>query len=122
MRRERDEKREERINMRIVVDAYTPHERAMGWYCYLEDMVRFPFAARCGEERTVSPLNEGEEVRVLELSSPDACQSEMFVTIEWESRGLGVPLSQLEPDAVDDETAEAIADWHYWDERNYSFA
>ena len=27
--------REERIEMEVVVDAYGPEERAMGWYCYL---------------------------------------------------------------------------------------
>ena len=29
---ERDEEREERISMEIVVDAYGPEEQAMGWY------------------------------------------------------------------------------------------
>ena len=36
-RRSRDEERQQRINMEIVVDAYTPEEQAMGWYYYLED-------------------------------------------------------------------------------------
>ncbi|MHC3438645.1 calcium-binding protein [Natrialbaceae archaeon A-gly3] len=31
-------------------------------------------------------------------------------------RELSVPLAQLEPIEVDDKTAEAIADWHYWNE------
>jgi hypothetical protein len=31
-RRSRDEEREQRITMEIVVDAYTPKEQAMGWY------------------------------------------------------------------------------------------
>jgi len=39
----RDETREERISMEIVVDAYNEQERAMGWYCYLEDTLSFPF-------------------------------------------------------------------------------
>jgi hypothetical protein len=30
-RRSRDEEREQRITMEIVVDAYTPEEQAMGW-------------------------------------------------------------------------------------------
>jgi hypothetical protein len=30
-RRLRDEEREQRITMEIVVDAYTPEEQAMGW-------------------------------------------------------------------------------------------
>jgi endonuclease I len=32
---ERDENREERIDMEVVVDAYDEEERAMGWYYYL---------------------------------------------------------------------------------------
>jgi hypothetical protein len=33
----RDEAREERLTMDIVVDAYNEQERAIGWYCYLEE-------------------------------------------------------------------------------------
>ena len=40
---ERDEAREERIMMEIVVDAYGPEEQAMGWYYYLEGQLQFPF-------------------------------------------------------------------------------
>jgi hypothetical protein len=36
-RRSRDEEREQRITMEIVVDAYTPEEQAMGQYYSLED-------------------------------------------------------------------------------------
>ena len=34
---DRDEKREERIEMRIIVDAYTVEEQAYGWHAYLDD-------------------------------------------------------------------------------------
>src|SRR3712207_9133401 len=59
---ERDEEREERIRMEIVVDAYGPEEQAMGWYYYLEDQLQFPFRARCIAERASSPLQIGDEV------------------------------------------------------------
>ena len=55
----RDEAREDRIDMEIVVDAYNSEERAMGWYYYLEDQLNFPFLARCVEEREVSPASGG---------------------------------------------------------------
>jgi hypothetical protein len=55
-RRSRDEEREQRITMEIVVDAYTPEEQAMGWYYSLEDRLHFPFVARCTAERSISPL------------------------------------------------------------------
>lgn len=118
---DKDEQREERIRMRIVVDAYDRHERAIGWYTYLEDTIRFPFEARCIEKREVSPLEEGETVQVVGMSSVEASESEMFVTIEWMDRELGVPLAQLEPIDVDPDTEQAVADWHYWDGRGYVF-
>ncbi len=35
----RDEEREQRISMEIVVDAYGPEEQAMGWYMFV--MIRW---------------------------------------------------------------------------------
>jgi hypothetical protein len=34
---------EERLLMKIVVDAYNESERAVGWHCYLDDRMEFPF-------------------------------------------------------------------------------
>lgn len=114
---DRDEDREERIEMRITVDTYSPEEAAMGWQAYLGDLLSFPFEARCIEEREESPLKEGETVQVIGMSSADPTLSQMFVTIEWMDRELGVPLAQLEPVDPDSDTEQAIGDWHYWLER-----
>lgn len=62
---ERSEDRDERIEMEIIIDAYTADEQAMGWHIYLEETMEFPFDARCIEEQEVSPLEEGETVRVV---------------------------------------------------------
>jgi len=110
----RDEEREERIKMRIIVDAYTPDEQAMGWHTYLDEMLGFPFEACCVDEREESPLEKGETVRVVGMSPTDPTLSQMFVTVEWMGRELGVPLEQLEPVDASTETEQAIADWHYW--------
>jgi hypothetical protein len=118
---ERDEAREERISMEIVVDAYGPEEQAMGWYYYLDDTLNFPFKARCIAERRISPLELGEEVEVSGLLPEDECRHEMFVEIRWAGRALGVPLRQLEALDVDDKTQEAIEDWRYWVARGYEF-
>ena len=118
---ERDEAREERISMEIVVDAYGPEEQAMGWYYYLDDTLNFPFKARCTAERRISPLEVGEEVEVSGILPEDECRHEMFVEIRWAGRALGVPLSQLEALDGDDKTQEAIEDWHYWVARGYEF-
>jgi hypothetical protein len=34
---------------------------------------------------------------------------------------LAIPLAQLEGVDVDDQTKEAIEDWHYWVEQGYEF-
>ena len=114
---ERDEERDKRIEMEIIVDTYSAEEQAMGWYAYLDDTIDFPFGARCLTEREESPLEEGETVRVVGMSPIEPTLSQMFVTIVWMDRELGVPLKQLEPTEASSTTEQAIADWHYWLER-----
>lgn len=116
-RTERDEERDERIKMEIIVDAYTPEEQAVGWHAYLDTTLDFPFEARCVTEREESPLEEGETVRVVGMPRTDPTLRQQFVTIEWMDRELGVPLKQLEPVDASSTTEQAIADWHYWLER-----
>src|SRR5215208_621993 len=106
---ETDEAREHRIHMEIIVDCYGEEERAMGWYCYLQDKLTFLFLARCIAKRATSPLKVEDEVEVLRMAPDEECEREMFVVVRWEGEGLAVPLSQLEVirDA-DDETQEAV--------------
>jgi len=120
-RPDKDEAREERIHMEIVVDAYGPEEQAMGWYNYLDDILQFPFSARCIARRTISPLEPGEEVEVVGMAPTEECEHEMFVLIQWKQRQIAVPLMQLEGIGVDEETQQAIEDWHYWVNRGYEF-
>jgi hypothetical protein len=116
----KDEDRERRIALEIVVDTHDSEEQAMGWYNYLEDQLRFPFTATCISERAISPLRQGDEVEVVEMTSEDECRHEMFVGIRWEKRPLAVPLSQLKPIAhTDEDTRQAVEDWHYWVKRGY---
>ena len=118
--RARDEEREERIAMEIVVDAYSPDEQALGWYYYLENTLGVPFTARCVAERAISPVRVGDEVEVVGLPPEEECRHEMFVLTPWERRTLAVLLGQLTagPDA-DEAIAQAIGDWRYWVERGY---
>ena len=118
---ERDETREDRIHMEIVVDAYGPEEQAMGWYYYLDEMLSCPFSARCSSKRTISPLNEGDQATIISIAPANECKHEMFVMIEWNKGSLGVPLVQLEPIDTDEQTQEAVEDWHYWMQRGYQF-
>lgn len=116
-RAETDDERDERIKMEIIVDTYSTEEQAMGWYAYLDDTLDFPFEARCLIEREESPLEEGETIRVVGMSPTDPTLRQMFVTIEWMDRELGVPLKQLQPVEASKNTEQAIADWQYWLDR-----
>ncbi len=119
-RQAKDETREERIDMEIIVDAYGSEEQALGWYYYLDGNLHFPFSAKCITRRTSSPLKVGEEVKVVGMPSEEDCMHEMFVLIRWKGRKLAIPLIQLEGVQVDEETQQAIEDWHYWVKRGHS--
>ena len=72
----RDEEREQRIAMEIIVDAYSADEQAMGWYVYLEEHLQFPFLARCTATRAISPLRVGDEVEITGMAPEDECGHE----------------------------------------------
>ena len=110
-----DPDREHRIEQEIVVDAYDAEERAMSWYYYLQENLRFPFTAACDAKRPISPLRKGDEVEVIGMAPEDECGREMLVMIRWEKGGLAVPLSQLRvPEPIDAATRQAVEDWAYW--------
>ncbi len=117
----RDPEREQRI-MEVVVDAHDEQERAMGWYYYLQDQLRFPFTAVSIAKRPISPLRVKDEVEIIGMPGEDECEHEIFVTIRWEQEGLAVPLAQIRPiAATDEQTKQAVADWHYWVQMGYEF-
>lgn len=126
---EKDEVREERITMEIVVDAYGPEEQAMGWYYYLDDTLQFPFTAICMDKRRSSPLKADQAVKVRRMATADECEHEMFVEVDWDDDTLAVPLAQLKfksgdgelSEEMEEDTQEAIEDWHYWVNRGYEF-
>jgi len=121
-KQEENKKREERIHDSIVVDAYGEDERALSWYYYLEEKIAFPFTGECTEKRGISPLRKDEQVEVIGMSKEDDCANEIFVQIKWQGREMGIPLAQIKPVKVDQETKEAIEDWHYWMAMGYMFS
>src|SRR5204863_30738 len=80
---------------------YTPDERVMGWYYYLEGKLRFPFTATCIKRRATSPFKIGESLSVTGLAPEQDCMSEIIVITKYHGRALGVPLAQLRPRKVD---------------------
>jgi len=119
--REKDEAREERIHMEAIVDAYGPEEQAMGWYYYLEGKIMFPFTAECIAIDKRTPLESGERLKVLKMSGEDLCEHDMFVDISRKGKSLSIPLVQVLPVKADDDTDEAVRDWHYWKDQGYLF-
>ena len=114
---EQDQEREERIDMEVVVDAYNEEERAMGWYYYLSDTLNFPFDAKWLSGKKP----EGRLVKVVEMSDADDCLHDIFVEVEYEDDIFSARLSDISPLKVDEDTQEAISDWHYWVKRGYEF-
>lgn len=47
MTKKQNKARENRIDMQIVVNACDGEECIAGWYCYFEDVLKFPFKAKC---------------------------------------------------------------------------
>jgi hypothetical protein len=111
--------RQHRTGQEIVVDAYGPKERAMGWYYHLQGKLAFPFKAKCVMPRAISPLTKNEKVEVLAMAPEDDCMEKMFVLVRFAGRKLGVPLAQLAPVGADGGTREAIEDRRYWTAMGY---
>jgi hypothetical protein len=107
--------------MRQLLTHMVKRSGQWGGYYYIEDKLDCPFNARCISKRIISPLEEGEEVEVQGMAPEEECTKEVFVEINWQGRQLAVPLAQLEPIDADDETQEAIEDWHYWVLRGYQY-
>jgi hypothetical protein len=114
MTQETDEERDKRIRREILTDAYTADEQAISWCYYLERKMTFPFQAQCIKQRPISPLRENEEVTVVGMTDEVVSSREMFVLVGWMDREFGVPLSQLKVLDVDQDTEDAVDDWHYW--------
>jgi hypothetical protein len=120
-RAEKDPVRENRIHNEAIADANGPEEQVMGWHCYLDDRIKFPFRAQCIARKVVSPLRNEDTVEVHGIAPEDVCSTEMLVMIRWHGRAMAVPLSQLVAVDADESTVEAIGDWHYWVARGYFF-
>jgi hypothetical protein len=121
---EKDPIREKRIYDEIVVDAYDESERAMGWYCYLQDKISFPFLAKWKKTNKKTGAIATKEVEVLDLASADDCERNMYVEVAYigeKDDTFTAKLSDIEAIAPDADTEEAIADWQYWTSKGYEF-
>ena len=109
-----DAVREQRITYEIVVDCYDEYEVSMGWYCYLDDRLDYPFQAQwSGPE-----ASESEIVQVVSMASEDECKTDILVEIERQDDEMTVvdyvPLAEITPLDNQPERTTAIEDWQYW--------
>jgi Calcium binding len=119
MTRSDDDEFDRRLSLEIIPDAYGPEEQALSWYYYLGEHLQFPFEVECVSDRATSPLRIGDKVDVVGMPTEEDCEHEMLVNIRWNERVLAIPLAQLGGVDVDDETHQAIQDWHTWVDRGY---
>ena len=120
----RDETRERRISMEIVVDTYKQGRAVqVGWNCYLDEKLSFPLSRPLRQGTgDRAPRQSATQIEVIGMASEDECQREIFVVMRWESeRTLAVPLSLLEVADGDKETRQAVKDWLYWVDKGYEF-
>ena len=78
-----------------------------------------PFAAECIVSDARSPLIAGERVNVSNIIQEDNWSQDIYAEISWSDRIFAVPLAQLKPLDADEDTVEAISDWHYWKAQGY---
>ena len=55
------------------------------------------------------------------LPFADYCEHDMYVDISRKGKTLAVPLSLIKPLNAEEDTEEAVDDWHYWISQWYMF-
>jgi hypothetical protein len=117
----KDPVREERIHDEAIVDASGPEEKAMSWYYYLESKLTFPYQSSLHRH----PIDVATEKRRNCRSpahGPGRHLCERHVCSDpLAGPNLAVPLSQLVAIDPDEETTEAVGDWHYRVAQGYLF-
>ncbi len=122
--RETDPTRENRIDYEIVVDAYDEAERAMGWYCHLQDKISFPFLATWSKTNKKTGAIAEKAIEVLGMASEEDCESNMYVEVAYideKDDTFTAKLSDIKAINPDPKTEEAIVDWKYWVDMGYGF-
>jgi len=84
----RDEEREERISMEIIVDAHDEEERAMGWYWADENLGLHKLRAHPGFVARFSPPCEQRFFRPCFFAFQMACSCHLSVATDTVSNKL----------------------------------
>jgi hypothetical protein len=108
----RDEEREQRITMEIIIDAYTPKSRPWG--------ATTPSKTGCASRSWpgASPHAASRHCASVTRSRSSGCPGRGVRTRDVRPdplgrRGPAVPLAQLEGVAMDEQVRQTIEDWHH---------
>ena len=117
--------RRHRIDYEIIVDCYDEYEQAMGWIIYLKENLKTPFKARYVENPQIPDVQPGKIIEVIELVNQEDDEElehfEAMVEIREGNNVCEIPLSEVEAIDTDQDTKQAVEDWHYWMGRGYQF-
>ena len=112
-----DQIRQDRIEDEVIVDCYDEYEQMTGWYCYLEGKITFPFTAKSQTSKS-KKQTKSKPLTVVGMADAGDCERDMLVMVllneDDQEDQIPVALAKLQVIKADDETKEAIADWHYW--------
>ena len=103
----------------ITSDSETGSLQSSASGSFLESAEGFPFQAKCLATKVVSPRRKGETVEVVRMAPDEVCEHDMLVLVRWQGRTMAAPLAQLTTVDLDESTAEAVGDWHYWVAQGY---
>jgi hypothetical protein len=111
--------RENRVSQFVAEASPNSPEARWAWFNFLEQTLRFPFAAQCRFDWDINHFRQGDIVLVIGLARQEPGFSHVFVRVMDGQKSIPVPLFQVAPLKADTSTMQAVEDWHYWVERGY---
>lgn len=116
-----DTNHQKRIDYEIIVDCYDDYEQVMGWCTYLEDNIQLPFQAKYVKNLGITSLMLGTIVEVIAIDIDEEVEYinefEVMIEAKFKNKVYSLPLSAIKAVHSDQETKQAIMDWHYWEKK-----
>ena len=108
-----DENRTYRIRTQVTSLGRNAEQKFSAWHLYLKNKLKFPFDGLWKHTFYSDP----EKVIVIELLDLETCQDAYDILVKVQNQGIvsEKPLfSIIEVLTADDNTKEAVEDWHFW--------
>ena len=119
MSRIKDEERDYRILMEVVVDCYDDEEAATGWYYYFSENLDLPIQAQANLKLRGGKM-EQKIVKIVDVESEFSVSEylRIGITEEGSDRIQFISPEQLVSVTTSDENRQIMNDWLYWHEFN----